>query len=106
MVPCGASVDPPSQAVAKAWRAVLRDRDLRRMIDDTDGIEREIRSSSMVRESGWFRPEKLLAGRNRDGEHIVRKLLDGGYRDSQKIGAAALGPGQMFIPDADFGDGF
>lgn len=103
LVPCGANAQEPSQAVQKAWRCVLRDSKLRKLATDCDAIERELRASSFVREAGWLRPEKLLAGKNRDGEWIVKKLLEGGFRDSKR--GVGVGPGQSYDPSAQ-GVGF
>lgn len=103
LVPCGANEGEPSQAVLKAWKCVLRDAKLRKLATDRDAIEREIRASSFVREAGWLRPEKVLAGKNRDGEWIVKKLLEGGFRDAKR--GVEVGPGQKFDPKAE-GVGF
>lgn len=84
LVPCGVSVDEPSKAIRKAWAIVLRDKSLQRLALDRDAIEREIRGSEFVRDAGWFRPEKVLAGKNREGEWIVKKLIEGGYRNKPK----------------------
>lgn len=87
LVPAGVDEDEPSQGVTKAWKRVKQHtkegRQLRQMLADRDAIEQEIRLSSFCREN-WFRLEKLLGGTNRDGEVIIRKLLDGGYRDSPR----------------------
>lgn len=87
LVPAGVNEDEPSQGVGKAWERVQRKngtgKRLRELLTDRDAIEREIRASSFCREP-WFRLEKLLCGSNRDGELIVQKLLDGGYREGAK----------------------
>lgn len=84
VVPCGANENEPSQAILKAWKRVSRDAELRKLVTDRDAIEREIRASSFVKGAGWFRPEKVLAGKNQDGEWMVKKLLEGGYRDGAR----------------------
>ncbi len=105
MVPCGANENEPSQAILKAWKRVSRDAELRKLVTDRDAIEREIRASSFVKGAGWFRPEKVLAGKNQDGEWMVKKLLEGGYRDGTKTSRgnddsrndrAARGRGSLF----------
>jgi len=79
LVPHGVNVDEPNQGVVRAWKRVRRDAKLRKMLADRDAIEREIRASEFCRES-WFRLEKLFGGSNRDGELILRKLLDKAYQ--------------------------
>lgn len=84
LVPAGVNEEEPSQGVVKAWKRVKRHtkdgRQLRKLLADRDAIEREIRASSFLRQ-GWFRLEKLFGGTNREGEFVLAKLLDGGYRD-------------------------
>lgn len=106
LVPCGASETAPSKAIVAAWRRVSRDPDLRRMVADRDGIRRELLASPFARAANWMRPEKLLGGRNRDGEHVIRKLLEGGYRDTSRSELVPLGAGQKYQPDANYGEGF
>jgi hypothetical protein len=91
LVPSGVIVDEPSRGVTTGWKRVRREAGLRKLLADRDAIEREIRASSFCRES-WFRLEKLFGGTNRDGELIVQKLLDGGYRGKQT--AERVGDGQ------------
>ena len=70
----------PSRGVLKGWGRVKRSADLRRLLDNRETLRKEIQGSSMCRQ-GWFRLEKLFGGTNQDGELIVQKLLEGGYRD-------------------------
>lgn len=84
LVPCGVDETTPSGAILKAWKRTERLPAVRRMLSDRAAIEEAIEDSGFCRE-GWFRLEKLFGAKNRDGEYIVRKLLDGGYRNgSQK----------------------
>ena len=84
LVPAGVNEDEPSQGVLKGWNRVRqksqKGKRLRELLADRDAIEQEIRVSPFCRES-WFRLEKLFGGTNRDGELILEKLLQGGYRE-------------------------
>lgn len=84
LVPAGVNEDEPSQGVLKGWNRVRqksqKGKRLRELLADRDAIEQEIRVSPFCREN-WFRLEKLFGGTNRDGELIVEKLLQGGYRE-------------------------
>lgn len=83
LVPCGVDARTPSAAVLKAWKKTERLPSVRKMLADRPAIEEAIRESGFCRE-GWFRLEKLFGAKNRDGEYILRKLLDGGYRNSSR----------------------
>lgn len=95
LVPVGADPDPPSQALQKAFTRVSKSAALRALWADRDRVAFQIRSASFCQEP-WFRPEKLLAGKNRDGELIVKKLLEGGFADGKqkRRGTVPIGPGQ------------
>lgn len=82
LVQAGVTADPPSEAVRKGWERVQRSALLREKLADKEKLTSAIRAASLCRE-GWFRLEKLLGGKNRDGEYIVVKLLDGGYADQE-----------------------
>jgi len=84
LVPCGVRKGSPAKAVVKAWNRVRRDPGLRDALSQRDVIERELRQCEFVRGASWLRPEKMLGGKNRDGTVIVQKLIEGGFRDSQK----------------------
>jgi hypothetical protein len=75
-------LDPesPSAAVQKGWARVQEDAELAAMVGDSDKLEAAIRVSPFVN-AGWFRLEKLLGGKNKSGELVIRVLLEGGYRD-------------------------
>lgn len=83
LVGSSVSEDEPSEAISKAWKRVCGNARLCKLLSDRDAIRREIQASSLCR-AGWFRLEKLFGGKNRDHELIVRKLLDGGYRDDER----------------------
>lgn len=104
LVSCGINnVDEPSRAVKAGWNRVKKDRDLRVLIEQRDEIEHELRASSFAKKATWLRPEKLLGGKNRDGEWIVKKLLEGGFRDETQH----VGSGQVFDPSTvGMEDGF
>ena len=108
LVAAGVSETNPSQGVLKAWKRSKRDKALVELLCDREAIKREIRASAFCRES-WFRLEKLFAGTNKDGEFIIRKLIDGAYRDTKgttngQHGSRArgpiVGPGQAFDSNA------
>lgn len=81
LVPAGVKSDPPlSEAVVRGWSRVQHSALLREKLADLERLTSEIEAAPFCRE-GWFRFEKLLGARNRDGEFIVVKLLEGGYRN-------------------------
>lgn len=73
------NVDRPNEAVRTRWSQLRKNARLRELLSDPDLIARRIRESELCRE-GWFRLEKLLGGKNKDGAYIVEVLLDGGYK--------------------------
>lgn len=81
LVHSGASASPPSVEVARGWNRVKKAAVLRNALADLPRIADEIAASPICRE-GWFRLEKLLGGKNRDGAYVVTKLLEGAYRAS------------------------
>jgi hypothetical protein len=83
MVPHSVNSDPPSNAVVKAWTRSRKSSELRTLLADRDALSQAIRDAEFCRE-GWFRLEKLFGAKNRDGEYIVRKLLEGAYRTSAR----------------------
>jgi hypothetical protein len=83
LVPAGVDEDEPSQGVLKGWARAQKNPKVKKLLRNRDAIEREIRESSFCRGS-WFRLEKLFGGVNRDGELVLQKLLEGGYRDKAK----------------------
>lgn len=102
IVSSGVTEEEPSRGVLTAWKRVQQQtkegRRLRALLADRDAIEREIRTSTFLREA-WFRLEKLLGGKNRDGEWIVQKIIDGGYRDERKPNGKRVGEGQRHPED-------
>lgn len=89
----GASMDPPSKAVVKGWSRVSKCKELRELLADRNVLAGKIRDSDFCRE-GWFCLEKLFGATNRDGEWIVRKLLDGTYVN-RKTAAEAQQPNKV-----------
>lgn len=94
LVPAGVNETAPSKAVVKAYKRVAKTKELRDLFADRGAIEKAIREAPFLR-SGWFRLEKLFGGSNREGELVIRKLLEGGYADQKPGGrsAAAAKPG-------------
>ena len=92
--------DEPSKAITRAWRRSRSDPETRELLADRPAIEAAIAASEFITAAGWFRLEKLFGGRNADGELIVRKLLENGYKDDKRNGKAGStpGPGQRFDP--------
>lgn len=105
-VPAGVNEHEPSRGALAAWKRFKQQtkegRRLRALLADRDAVEREIRSSRFLRESTWFRFEKLLGGKNRDGELIIQKLMDGGYRDAKPSKTKATHA--VYDPTAAHGD--
>ncbi|MBU2025995.1 hypothetical protein KJ912_04665 [Patescibacteria group bacterium] len=91
---------PPGEAIRKAHGRLAKSKELRQLLTDRDALEEAIRGSPFVND-GWFRLEKLLSGKNKDGELIARKLLDGGYRGSQRTqdSQSRISPGARYDPD-------
>lgn len=83
LVAAGVDADKPSQGVLAGWNRVKKSKQLREMLNDRDAIRREVQASTLLREP-WFRLEKLFGGKNRDGEYIIQKVLDGGFRDRER----------------------
>lgn len=103
----GVETSPPSKAILKAWARVQRTKELREMFCDRSRIEKAIRESDFVIRAQWFRLERLLGGCNRDGEFIIRKLLDGGYSDTNgKPSPKRQGAGVHYDPNASTDDKF
>lgn len=98
-----AKVDPnkPSMGVQAGWKRVSASAALRDLLKDRAALADQIRNSSFCREE-WFRVERLFGGKNKDGEWIIQKLLDGGYRDkTPKNGTMKADPlGNMAFREA------
>ena len=92
----------PSRAVLKAWDAVQKSSELKELLSDRAAIEKAVRESDFVR-GGWFRLEKVLAGKNKSGEFITRMLLDGGYASKSKP-KVNIGPGVNYDPARSYAD--
>ena len=83
LVSAGVNKERPSSAIRRAWKRCQRSSEVRELLAQRDALEDRIRKSTFCRE-GWFRLEKLLGAKNRDGELIVRKLLEGGYVSNRR----------------------
>jgi hypothetical protein len=90
-----------TKAVTKAWKKSQTDPEIRTLLADRSAIATAIERSNFVREGSWFRLEKLLVGRNKDGELIVRLLIDGAYANKQRR-TANTGPGVTFDPKRSY----
>lgn len=85
IVPHSVRAEPVSAEILRAWRKWCKTPELQALWRDLTAIEQEIRVSVMCRD-GWFRLEKLIGGaNNKDGLLILKKLLDGGYRDAGDV---------------------
>lgn len=98
LVPHGVNADRPSKAVCRAWIKAHECDELGDLLRQRTLIERRIVESDFCRR-GWFRFERLLAGKNKDGEYHVRTLLDGGHRD-RNDSAAPPDPNVLTSADA------
>lgn len=95
----------PSDAIQKAWKKVQKDKPVREALERRDDIQTQLTGSSFAKRAGWLTAAKLLGGKNKDGEVIVLKLLEGGYADDKPV--AVVSSGTRFDPNAkDFGHGF
>lgn len=83
LVPAKVETEPPSGEVVRGWRRLKKSASLRALCADKDAIATAIRSSPFCQEP-WFRLEKVLGGKNRDGALIVKRLLDGGYASGNR----------------------
>lgn len=102
LVSARVETSPPSQAICRAWKRVEKSREVRELLSNRDKLETEIRASAFLREP-WFRLEKLLGGKNRDGEYIARKVLEGGYKNKAiPNGRSRQGAGVNYDPDATY----
>jgi hypothetical protein len=90
-VPAGVNEKSPSKAVVQAYKRVAKSKELRDLFADREAIEKAIREAPFLR-SGWFRLEKLFGGSNREGELVIRKLLEGGYADQKHGSRSAAAP--------------
>ncbi|MCR9206613.1 MAG: hypothetical protein NXI28_00175 [bacterium] len=95
----------PSDAIQKAWKKIQKDKTVREALERRDDIQTQLSQSSFAKRAGWLTAVKLLGGKNKDGEVIVLKLLEGSYAEDKP--AAVVSSGTRFDPNAkDFGHGF
>lgn len=88
-VPHSTNAENPPQTIVAAWRRAKGSSELKPLLANREAIAREIAASPFCSGS-WFRFEKMISGKNSDKEWVLRKLLDGGYREKQ--GRLALDP--------------
>jgi len=92
LVRAGVDEAHPSAAVLAGWAHVKRSPELRRLLADRDALASAIQASSWIQDNGgWFRLEKLFGGRNKEGEYIARKLVDGAYGGPSGRGNGSAG---------------
>jgi hypothetical protein len=96
LVHSSVNVTLPSKAIVSAWTTARKTPELSGLLTDRARIEQQIVASDFCR-GGWFRLEKLFR-KNKDGEFILAKLLDGAYANGQSTKANRIGPGQVFDP--------
>ena len=84
----GAS-EVPSEGVQKGWQRVQNSSVLKELLSDRDALEAKIREQPFLKGS-WFNLSKLFGGKNTDGEFIVRRILDGGYKSNSKPQAKVI----------------
>lgn len=80
LVASGVRLDPISKAVRKGWDRCQREPELRDVLARLDEVEKMIELSRFCR-GGWFRLPVFLGGKNKHGEWIAVKLLEGGYTE-------------------------
>ena len=88
----------PSKAIVAAWKKAQADPEVREFLADREALADQIRASEMCRE-GWFRLIRLFGKHNKDGELIVQKLFEGGYRDTARRKPSPISPGQRHPED-------
>jgi DNA-binding Lrp family transcriptional regulator len=80
LVASGVRLDPISKSVRKGWDRCQREPELRDLLEKLDEVESMIERSRFCR-GGWFRLPVFLGGKNKHGEWIAVKLLEGGYTE-------------------------
>lgn len=96
-VAVGVNAESPSEAVRKAWNKANETPEVRDLLADPDLVEKAIRTSSFCN-AGWFTLAKLLYGKNKTGEFIIARLMEGGYREKTTTKPAL--PGKQFTEGA------
>lgn len=100
LVQVGVDAESPNAAVLAGWKRVEKYPEVRACLDPA-GLEKAIRESSLCRE-GWFTLPKLFGGKNKVGELIIQRLLEGAYRDTGRGGKGKPRDeaGSVFDPNA------
>lgn len=99
LVHAGVDAESPSEAVRKAWKRANETREVRDLLADPDRLEKAIRESSFCN-AGWFTLPKLFGGKNKTGEWIIQRLLEGGYRDAESRRNGRQSAGKEYDPAA------
>jgi hypothetical protein len=94
------ATEPPNDSLKSAWRRAHKSQDLRDLLMDQQRVEMELKQSAFLRNANWLRIVKLLAGKNKDGEFILKLVCEGGYRDRMAGSSHSVqgGPGVNFQP--------
>jgi len=103
LVEAAARRDPPAKAVLNGWKRLKREPELRDCFEDIPALLEAIRRATFCHRAGWFTLAKLF-GKNRDGELIARKILDGGYRDDGRQRTQRPGAGQKYGAESPYAD--
>ena len=98
-VAAGVDAESPSEAVRKAWKRAQDEREVRDLLVDPKPVEKAIRESSFCN-AGWFTLAKLIHGKNKTGEWIIQRLLEGGYRDAESRRNGRQSAGKEYDPAA------
>lgn len=80
LVASAVRLDPISKAVRKGWEKCQREPELREVLERLPEVEQMIERAPFCR-GGWFRLPVFLGGKNKHGEWIATKLLEGGYSE-------------------------
>jgi len=89
----------PSKVVVQKFNAGRKSEELRRLLADRDAIENAIKRSDFCR-GPWFTLPVLLGGKNRNGEWIAQKLLDGAYANRNRKPSKHASAGHTYDPNA------
>lgn len=100
LVQVGVDAESPSAAVLAGWKRVEKYPEVRSCMDPC-GLEKAIRKSALCRQ-GWFTLPKLFGGKNKVGELICQRLLEGAYFDNGRGGNGKPRDedGSTYNPDA------
>lgn len=99
LVATSVDADRPSKAVISKFNAGRKSAEVRKLLADHDAVETAIRKSDFCRQP-WFSLPVLLGGKNRNGEWIVQKLLDGAYANRSSKPNNNLSAGRVYDAQA------